>query len=238
MSNGYKAPSVAELAFTCPHCGVYARHRWFLLGLSPMTSEATPAAMIGTNLPKDRIAINFGRGIGCSSYFDNVFSSSCAHCGQVLLWLYDKVLWPTHGSAPPPTQDLPDDIKRDYEEAASIATLSPRGAAAILRLCVQKLCAHLGEKGHNIDADIAALVRKGLDPRVQQMLDVVRVIGNNAVHPGKMDITDDQETVGKLFGLINMITFAMITHPKEVDAMYNTLPATNLAAIQQRDNKP
>jgi len=37
----------------------------------------------------------------------------------------------------------------------------------------------------NLDDDIASLVSKGLDPRVQKTLDVVRVIGNNSVHPAK-----------------------------------------------------
>jgi hypothetical protein len=38
---------------------------------------------------------------------------------------------------------------------------------------------------------------------VQQSLDIVRVIGNDAVHPGQIDLTDDIETATKLFVLIN-----------------------------------
>ena len=39
-------------------------------------------------------------------------------------------------------------------------------------------CGHLGESGKNINDDIAALVKKGLNLMIQQSLDVVRVIGN------------------------------------------------------------
>lgn len=121
-------------------------------------------------------------------------------------------------------------------EAASILDASPRGAAALLRLCVQKLCKFLGEGGKNINADIAELVKKGLDPRVQKMLDSVRVIGNNAVHPGAIDWRDNREIAEKLFRLINMIADIMISQPKAIDEIYDGLGEKNREAIVQRDN--
>jgi len=130
--------------------------------------------------------------------------------------------------------DLPADVRRDYDEAASIAALSPRGAAAILRLAVQRLCVHLGGKGDNINDDIANLVRAGLGANVQRALDVVRVIGNNAVHPGQID-TDDPEMVGSLFVIINVIVESMITVPGRIESMYAALPAGALKAIERRD---
>ncbi|OQW39268.1 MAG: hypothetical protein A4S12_02345 [Proteobacteria bacterium SG_bin5] len=125
----------------------------------------------------------------------------------------------------------------DYEEAGTLLQLSPRGAAALLRLSIQKLCKELGEKGRNIDDDIAALVKKGLDPRVQQALDVVRVIGNNAVHPGQIDLRDDRATAEKLFGLVNLIAEIMISQPKHVADMYESLPQNARDAIKRRDGK-
>ncbi len=106
-----------------------------------------------------------------------------------------------------------------------------------MRLVIQKLCAHLGEKGKNIDDDIASLISKGLNPLVQKALDVVRVIGNEAVHPGIIDLKDDRDTALRLFGLVNAIADQMITHPKSVQEMYNQLPPGKLAAIDARNEK-
>ena len=144
---------------------------------------------------------------------------------------------PSSGNAPLPNNDLPEDIKKDFEEARSIVNSSPRGAAALLRLCIQKLCKDLGEKGENINDDISNLVKKGLPIKIQKSLDIVRVIGNNSVHPGVIDIKDDQETANKLFHLINLIVDVMISQPKEIDKIYDDLPEKDKEAINKRNNK-
>ena len=95
----------------------------------------------------------------------------------------------------------------------------------------------LGEKGKNIDDDIASLVGKGLNPLVQQSLDVVRVIGNEAVHPGVMNLKDDRETAATLFGLVNAIAEQLITNPKTVQALYEKLPESKRVAIAARNYK-
>ena len=147
------------------------------------------------------------------------------------------MVFPTSSPAPPPNADLPSDIQDDFNEARRIVTQSPRGASALLRLCVQKLCKHLGEDGCHINSDIATLVSKGLPVKVQQALDTVRVVGNNAVHPGQIDIKDDVDTASALFHLINVICEVMISQPKEVDALCQTLiPQTQRDAIAKRDS--
>lgn len=126
-------------------------------------------------------------------------------------------------------------MRADYDEASAILDLSPRGAAALLRLVIQKLCAHLGEKGRNLDEDIGSLAKKGLDTRVKNALDIVRVIGNNAVHPGQIDLRDDRATAEKLFGLVNLIVEVMISQPKHISDLYDSLPEGARKAIERRD---
>lgn len=145
------------------------------------------------------------------------------------------MIFPDTGGAPMPNNDLPEEIKADYEEARTILNKSPRGAAALLRLCIQKLCKDLGESGKDINKDIGNLVKKGLPIKVQQSLDIVRVIGNDAVHPGQMDLKDDVETATKLFVLTNFIAEVMITQPKEVEKLFNSLPKNKLDGIADRD---
>jgi hypothetical protein len=151
--------------------------------------------------------------------------------------VHDNLLFPNEKLGIHPNPDLSENIIHDFEEARAILGLSPRGAVALLRLCVQNLCIHLGEKGKNIDDDIASLVSKGLNPVVQKSLDIVRVIGNEAVHPGVLDIKDDRDTASQLLVLINSIADQMISHPKQVEELYKKLPAEKRKAIEKRNDK-
>jgi Domain of unknown function (DUF4145) len=138
-------------------------------------------------------------------------------------------------SAPPANDEMPDDVLTIYREASDVFSRSPRASSALLRLAIQILCKHLGEPGKNINADIASLVTKGLSPLIQQSLDTVGVIGNNAVHPGQID-TDDTDVVKTLFDLVNIIVEYMIAMPKKVSGIYGNLPTLALSGIANRDS--
>ncbi len=161
----------------------------------------------------------------------------CCNCDLISLWMDQAMIYPPVIDAPPPNADLDEAIQRDYMEAAMIVRHSPRGAAALLRLCIQKLCKQLGEKGQDINTDIGNLVKKGLPFPLQQALDIVRVIGNESIHPGQMDMADDGETARQLFALVNLVTERMISLPKQVDALYQSLPQGKRDGIAQRDNQ-
>lgn len=207
----YIPPSIDKEAFHCPLCQVYARQHHSDVYDSITRSGFRPVSHFAITL--------------------------CSHCNKPTFWHEKQIIYPLGGNAEPPNPDLPEDITNDYNEARSILDLSPRGAAALLRLCIQKLCILLEEPGKNINDDIKSLVAKGLPVLLQQALDIVRIKGNNAVHPGELDLRDDRETVGNLFRLVNLIAENRITEPKNIAAMFDTLPDTTKEAIKKRDNK-
>lgn len=150
---------------------------------------------------------------------------------------FEKVLHPLGASAPKPVEGMPEVVKVTFVEAGNILDVSPKGAAALLRLALQQLLIHLGEKGENINHDIGELVKKGISPTVQQALDSLRVIGNNAVHPGQIDFNDNINTAKELFDLLNFIVEITITKKRQIETIYNRLPSSYRNGIQDRDSK-
>jgi hypothetical protein len=255
----YVSPSIQETAFNCPHCGALAKQFWYDAYVKGRKDDYPLPTFISRDDDRDfshiedkefravmikwrdkrKVGIPFLEELSDSDYvrlqLENVQVSKCFNCDDISIWIYDRSVYPQRGEAPPANPDLPEEIKRDYDEASTILDLSPRGAAALVRLCIQKLCKELGQPGKNINDDIAALVKAGLDNRVQRALDAVRVIGNNAIHPGNIDLRDDRPTAESLFRLLNLIAEKMISEPKHVDEVYATLPPNALAAIEARD---
>jgi len=204
----YIPPQVFATKFTCPHCGAIAKQSW---------QARMPS--LGHHGDDTQNVIRIG---------------TCDHCGEISLWYLERMVYPDRGNAPPPNPDMPPAVKSHYEEAAAVAAKSPRAAAGLLRLALQVLCKELGEAGENINVDIGSLVKKGLPPTVQQSLDVVRVTGNHAVHPGQID-TDDQRVVEALFTLVNVVVEYMVALPKRVGTLYSALPTGALEQIKKRD---
>jgi Domain of unknown function (DUF4145) len=166
----------------------------------------------------------------------NVSLSRCFSCGGIAIWRADELIYPVSQVAVVPNEGMPAEVKAVFLEANEIVDKSPKGAAALLRLCIQKLMPHLGEKGDNINADIASLVQKGLDMRIQKALDVVRVVGNNAVHPGQINLDDNKTIAANLFGLVNLIVDSQITQKKHIDELYGAVvPDKIKAQIETRD---
>ena len=142
---------------------------------------------------------------------DNFTTSLCAHCRKYMIWKGAEIVYPLFGNTPMPNDDIPDEIKRDYNEARIICKLSPRSACILLRLCIEKICDDKNAEGYNLNDKIIFLCEHNLDPRIINRLDAIRVIGNNAAHPLAMDLKDDVDTAETLYYyIINQIAESIL----------------------------
>lgn len=261
MSKTEHPPSISETAFDCPHCGAYAQQDWYCVHVAERPdkcvepfydagtirrfaeqqewdTEKSMQNFILTQVMRTNgeVFIDNKNGAYRSKIVQNIYLSKCFRCDEIAVWKHKTLVHPAAVFAgPEPGADMPDDVRRDFQEAQKVVKDSPRSACALLRLAVQKLCIALGQQNQNLDSAIAALAANGLPGKVQKSLDIVRVIGNQAVHPGEYNSEDDAETAVRLFGLVNIIVEQMITAPKAVDEMYEKLPANKREAIERRD---
>lgn len=207
MNDYYISPSLNKEAFNCAVCGVYSKQYW-------------------SNVFVDQ----FGQ-------IDSVLASRCSHCQVTCFWgaKEERIYYPETNVIFPPNDDMPEIVANCYKEAAKIAQDSPRGSAALLRLALQYLCVELECESKNLNQAVGELVGRGLPEKVAKALDAVRVIGNEAVHPGTIDLDDNPEIVVSLFRLINLICDQMISSPKHVDEVFNLLPLEKRSQIEARD---
>lgn len=215
MSKANVAPCYRAESFNCPRCGAFAGMKWNDLQLN-------------------------------SNDYASITFSTCAACQKPSVWIDDDddsrivptpglpmlgllggrqtLIFPHECVAPQAEDDMPNHIKLDFEEARLVFTHSPRAAAALLRLCVQKLCHELLGKKGDIHKQIGELVEMGLPPRVLKAFDTIRIFGNESVHPGTLDLNDTPEVALALFTLLNMAVRHCITEEKQLEAIRALTP--------------
>lgn len=206
----YIVPQKTKSSFTCPHCNTVSYMEY--------------------------AEHHFQRDFVRNDFVNNLTIARCTNCGKKIIWIDDEYIYPQK-QAVEPNEDMPSSVKSLFEEAGNVYTLSPRAACALLRLAIDWLCNELGENDRDINKNIGKLVSRGLPLRIQQALDVVRVVGNKAVHPGTIAFdVDDEQTAIMLMNLINMIVEYMISQPKLINEMFNQLPDSVKKSISKRDS--
>ncbi len=220
MDKKYVAPQIDLDAFNCPYCGAYARMYYY--DDCSFLNGSYYSGSLGTNLS----------------------ASKCSCCDEVIVWNGQEMLIPSNSTAPMPNDDMPENVKELYNEAREISNKSARGAAALLRLALDKLCDEIcddckqSKYNGKISDKIGILVANGLSTKLQKAFDFVRVTGNDAVHElGLIDIQDNPEITNALFSLLNFIVEKMITENKQIDDLYNLIPESRRDKIEERDLK-
>lgn len=205
MTSNHVYPKYQLEAFNCPLCNAYAHQYWYELKYS---------GAIGNVVHQLEISV-------------------CNKCKGYSIWFCNQMIYPVTISIAEPNPDMGEDAQKLYNEARAVYPHSKRAAAALLRLSLEFLCKELGATEGNLNKAIDELVTKGLNPAVKKPLDVVRVIGNNAIHPGQIDVKEDIDII-KLFDLINYITRVEITDKKQLDELVSMFPEKDQKAIASR----
>lgn len=207
---GYVKPGFRDGSFTCPHCNCFSQQEWrYISRTNGMEQDA------------------------------RWVTSWCLRCQNYCLWQAQRLVWPVKSGLPDPVEGCPKQIEELYDEARQVFPYSPRYSAALLRLAIQIICKEKGLPGRDLNADIGSLVGKGLAAEIQQSLDLVRVVGNHAVHPGQIVIEDNKDYIERFFGLVNLIVEVLIVQPARISSMFNALvPQPQKNQIAARDAKP
>ena len=236
FSNTHIAPEYRKPDFHCPHCDVYSHQNWsdicrynrdFFIKEARYFLHRKGTAYLESFLNE----------IYTNSYISDSSFAFCEHCQKYSIWINEKMIYPHSSTAPLPIDEMPENVKELFNEARAVLNQSPRGACALLRLAIQYIVKELGEDEKNLNKEIDSLVEKGLPEKMQQALDTIRVIGNNAIHPGKIDVKDNLEIAHSLFKLLNFISEKMIKDNKEIENIFSSLPKDAKETIKKRDSK-
>jgi hypothetical protein len=202
----YVPPQAGLSAFTCPRCGVLAGQEW-----QHYTNEFS-------HHPYETFSV-----------------ARCTACNRPNVWFGERMVDPENPLGPPAHEDMPSSVLELYTEAREVAGRSPRSAAGLLRLALQMLLVDLEPDARDLNDAIGRLVQRGLEPGAQQPMDVLRVVGNNAVHPGEIVLDEDPRLIPALFDLANLVIEQMIARPARVQQLFAEWPESAREQIERRD---
>lgn len=225
------------LSFVCPQCGTktsntFTAYKGF--NTNPVENKRQELLTLGKGLALNRNELN-------KAFRSFLVVSTCQTCDKSSVWLEtthsETLLYPrVTANIASPSKDMPKEVAEVYKEASKIMQDSPRAAAALLRLATQQLVDDLVPGKQSLDVKIGSLVKKGLDKQVSNALDSLRVFGNNAVHPGEINIDDSPEIASALFEALNLIVDRMITVKRKIDGLYSKIPDSQKEHITHRDS--
>ncbi|WLP66610.1 DUF4145 domain-containing protein [Bacillus thuringiensis] len=237
MGNQNIEPKFLEEVFNCPHCKSKTKQEWYIAHgevekkgpylaksidfyRSRIQDKEHVAWQAQEVIPEEQKYLVF------SPTEWHIDMSVCTICSEYLLWKDEHVIYPNCHFIEDPGADMPEEVKNLYNEARAVVNLSPKSACALLRLAVEKLLIVGLEcpPRNSVNDNIKFLKRDGkLSQPIEKALNAVRLVGNAAVHAGKIDLDDKPEYAYTLFGLLNYIVDDLISRPARAEAFLKTI---------------
>jgi hypothetical protein len=218
-------PRLGAEAFSCPHCNAVAHQDWYALFLKReraaevgvLTPEAAPVAtpvraeserdsmtergQLVERLKKNELTYAYQTSpIGLKVKMVNLHVSHCQTCNGFTLWVGGRPVFPINVdkvSAPL--------VEEDFEEAAAILTKSPRGAVALMRVCIQKVLPLLKHNGSGPSEYNTEVMRKGLEVEIQEAMEVLQVLRSDPLQLTNFDSQEDKEVAFRFINSLKAI---------------------------------
>ncbi|MFN7311683.1 MAG: DUF4145 domain-containing protein [Vampirovibrionales bacterium] len=212
----YVLPDPEKLVFTCQHCGALTTH----LPRSYDNNQGfTNNYSFSINSDIPRVVYDEFKTLKLSR-------TKCLHCSGIHIFVEEflnhsyvsTLVYPfniNYEGYEAPCEDMPEDIRVLYNEAAEVLKYSPRSSSALLRFALESLVKDICKttpKKNNLAGYIEQFVNENAwATKYQPHLKTLRLIGNNAVHGEKdgIDFFEDKEQSKKdclfLFNFLNRI---------------------------------
>lgn len=180
--------------------------------------------------------------------FSQIEFYKCPVCEKITIQLYDPIttlttldkliIYPSIFTPPDVDESIPDILKKDFQEASMIRTLSFNASAALSRRCLQNILiqkAGVNPKDRLYNQIEFIITNKLLPADLLDILHEVREIGNFAAHP-KFDcqgviIDTTQEEADFNLEVINQLFDYYFIREKKIKAIKKSIKAKKSSTV-------
>lgn len=216
------SPACYEKKFNCPHCNTLAHQNWYNDIQGRLIPDHDRERLEGGGLEPRYL-------IGTDPYglklMEKLNMAICHSCEKHTIWYDKKLIYPLINCYGFPSDGLPTELKMLYYCAGDIADRCPSGAVALLRLILEKFMnGILGDaKGDTLEKSLNIGIGKGLISKTAKPSHLIRLFGNDALHEGNVDLSNDRDAISHLFKSLNSLVDDVIDN-KTTDDMYKRVP--------------
>lgn len=213
--------NIKNQSYLCPFCGHYQAYTLYQSGANATVAE------IGFYSYREPIP---------SEYRDSsfkIYTLKCANtqCQKIAVTAINRVTGKQVDLVPQVTMKhypdyIPEQIRRDYEEASMILEASPKAAATLLRRCLQGMIRDFWKVKESRLVDEVDALKDKVTPVQWNAIDGLRKIGNIGAHMERdvnLIIDIDTDEAKKLLKLIELLFDKWYIARHDEEALFNDI---------------